>query len=166
MSIVFASAAPALGDPDAAPHRSLGRVFEAPGRLTERMNDQVHVKAEFFAQGVGWVPVDLSSAVLHDRSPEGLRYFGNDSGDFVTFHVDSDMTVETYFGRRTIEWLQVPSYWVIGVGSLDGLTTRSAWKVASEPVEFREAALRKSAGGAAPADSSKTAKSPRRRPRR
>jgi transglutaminase-like putative cysteine protease len=51
---------------------------------------QEHVKAEFFAQNVGWVPVDLSSAVLHDRSAEKLAYFGNDRGDFLTLHLDND----------------------------------------------------------------------------
>ena len=33
---------------------------------------QWHVKAEFFARGVGWIPVDCSSAILHDKTPERL----------------------------------------------------------------------------------------------
>ena len=45
---------------------------------------QEHIKAEFYAQGVGWVPVDLSSAVLHDTSDAKLRYFGNDAGRHAT----------------------------------------------------------------------------------
>lgn len=166
MSIVFASALRAQG----IPARLLTGRWALSSRSTapsSALNDQVHVKAEFFAEGVGWVPVDLSTAVLHDRSPEGLRCFGNDPGDFVTFHVDSDMSVDTYFGRKTIEWLQIPSFWVTGTGSLEGLTTRSDWKVQSEPVEFREAALRKAAGGT-PSSSPppKSTKPARRRSRR
>lgn len=153
MAIVFASALRAHG----IPTRLLtGRwaASSGPDSLSNRTNSQVHVKAEFFAQGVGWVPVDLSSAVLHDRSPDGLHFFGNDRGDFVTFHVDSEMSVDTYFGRKSIEWLQVPSFWVVGSGSLDGLTSQTDWRVTSEPVEFREAVLRKPASSpvrAAPA---------------
>lgn len=162
MSIMFASALRAHG----IPARLLtGRwaTSSTPRRADGLLSDQVHVKAEFFAEGVGWVPVDLSSAVLHDRSPEGLRYFGNDPGDFVTFHVDSDLSVETYFGRKVIEWLQIPSFWVIGSGSLDGLTSRCDWKVQSEPIEFREAALRKPAGSAASSSSRAKTPNPSRR---
>ena len=38
--------------------------------------------AEFFADGVGWVPVDPS-----------LGHFGGDAGNFLTFHVDPDVTL-------------------------------------------------------------------------
>lgn len=166
MAIVFASALRAHG----VPTRLLaGRwaTSSGPDSSSGRSNSQVHVKAEFFAQGVGWVPVDLSSAVLHDRSPEGLRYFGHDRGDFVTFHLDADMSVDTYFGRKTIEWLQIPSFWVTGSGSLDGLTAQTDWRVSSEPVQFREAVLRRPAN--APVSSKpktpKPAKSSRPSPR-
>jgi transglutaminase-like putative cysteine protease len=103
-------------------------------RLDQRMGSvrffQEHIKAEFYAQGVGWVPVDLSSAVLHDTSDAKLRYFGSDAGDFITWHLDTDLVFDTlHFGRKTCTLLQRPSYWVVGVGSMAGATTSEDWQV-------------------------------------
>jgi transglutaminase-like putative cysteine protease len=95
---------------------------------------QWHVKAEFHAAGVGWVPVDMSSAILHDRSPAGLRYFGNDPGDFIAFHVDPNLEVDTvYFGRESINNLQTPAYWVRGGGYLGDAETSESWQVKRLP---------------------------------
>ena len=91
---------------------------------------QEHVKAEFFAQGVGWVPVDLSSAILHDRSAGKLEYFGKDKGDFITLHFDNDLALDTlFFGVRPMPLLQRPSYWVRGSGNLDKAVVHETWKV-------------------------------------
>ncbi len=69
------------------------------------------MKAEFFTEGVGWVPADLSSAVLHDRSAERLRYFGDDPGGFVTLRLDTGLAFDTrYLRRRTYTLLQRHSY--------------------------------------------------------
>ena len=91
---------------------------------------QWHVKAEFFAVGVGWVPVDVSSGVLHDKTPEGLRFFGQDAGDFLTFHVDPDLKVDTlHFGVQPLGNLQTPAYWVTGGGTVDLVTYKEGWTV-------------------------------------
>jgi len=91
---------------------------------------QEHILAEFFAQGVGWVPVDLSSAILHDRSPDKLAHFRNDPGLFLTLHVDTDLMVETpRFGVRRMPLLQRASYWAWGSGSVDGAVVRETWNV-------------------------------------
>lgn len=91
---------------------------------------QAHVKAEFFAAGVGWVPVDPASAVLHDQSKEGVRYFGNDAGDFLTLHIDSDLLVDTHhFGKKTLPWLQGIAFWVAGGGTFDKPVTTEKWEV-------------------------------------
>jgi transglutaminase-like putative cysteine protease len=118
------------------PARTLAGRWAVSARPGQRMGQvlyfQEHVKAEFFAQGIGWVPVDLSSAVLHDRSTEKLRYFGNDPGDFVTWHLDTDLAFDTQrFGRKTCTLLQRPSYWVAGSGSMQGVVTREDWTVRS-----------------------------------
>ncbi len=58
----------------------------APGREVD--SGTFHVRAEFWAEGVGWVPVEVSNAV----SGRGLglsRWFGYDPGDMLTFHYDS-----------------------------------------------------------------------------
>ncbi len=91
---------------------------------------QAHVKAEFYADGIGWVPVDLASAILHDRSREGLRYFGNDPGDFLTLHLDPSLELDTrVLGRKTVNCLQVPAYSAQGPGSAEGGTIKEGWDV-------------------------------------
>lgn len=95
---------------------------------------QEHVKTEFFAQGVGWVPADLSSAVLHDKSPEKLHFFGHDRGDFLTWHIDSDITYDTVrFGTKHAALLQLPTYWAAATGSFDDLRGVQDWHVESRP---------------------------------
>jgi hypothetical protein len=117
--------------------------------MSKRPYDPVHIRAEFHAQGVGWVPADILFAATRDESPEGLRYFGVDEGDFVAFHVGTDFVLETYFGPKPVEWLQNPSFWTLGAGTFDGVTVRADWKVKSEPVDPAEAAPRKAAAKAA-----------------
>lgn len=100
---------------------------EKIGKITYH---QEHVKAEFFTPGVGWVPVDLSSAVLHDKSHEKLAYFGNDQGDFLTLHLDNDLRLDTgAFGVRPMTLLQRPCYWVTGRGSTDNAVVEESWTV-------------------------------------
>lgn len=92
--------------------------------------NQQHVKAEFFAEGLGWVPVDLSSAVVHDKTEEGLQYFGHDRGDFLTIHVDPEMEVDTiHFGRKSFAFMQGFHYWVTGDGKIEGETMKLDWQV-------------------------------------
>lgn len=120
------------------PARILAGRWATSAKPGERMGQvpyfQEHVKAEFFAQGLGWVPVDLSSALLHDRSAERLTYFGNDPGDFLTMHLDTDVSFDTlYFGTKTMPLLQKASYWAAGSGNFDGVVTQEDWKVSIEP---------------------------------
>ena len=91
---------------------------------------QGHMKAEFFAPGVGWVPCDLSVGAQHDKSEEGLLHFGLDLGDFLTVHIDPDLTVDSYwFGRKNIEWLQGVHFWVAGTGTADKGVVQETWVV-------------------------------------
>jgi len=76
------------------------------------------------------VPADLSSAVLHDRSPDKLEFFGNDRGDFLTFHLDNDLSLDSlYFGVHVMPWLQDAAYWVTGTGSVTHAVIRQSWTV-------------------------------------
>ena len=91
---------------------------------------QEHVKAEFFAQGVGWIPVDLSSAILHDKTPAKLSYFAHDKGDFITMHIDDDLIVDTiYFGKKHFSFLQKSTYWATGEGNFDDVVVQENWQV-------------------------------------
>ena len=91
---------------------------------------QQHIKSEFFAQGIGWVPADLSRAVTADKSPEGLRHFGYDSGEFLTVHVDPDLEFNSgLFGTRTLPYLQSFHYYARGDGKLSHLKCDLDWQV-------------------------------------
>ena len=91
---------------------------------------QQHVKAEFYAERVGWVPVDLSSAVEHDHSSAGLQYFGRDQGNFLTIHIDPLVQVDTrHFGRQTFTWLQGVHYYASGKGTLRDKVIDEQWRV-------------------------------------
>jgi len=91
---------------------------------------QTHVKAEFFARGVGWVPVDVSSAILHDKSPQGLIFFGNDPGDFITFHIDGNLEIDTrLFGIKPLGNLQTTRWWLRGDGTLADEKVTEVWDV-------------------------------------
>ncbi len=91
---------------------------------------QYHVKGEFFAEGLGWIPVDPSVAVTQSGKIPAEQFFGRDSGDFFTQHLEPDVVIDTiHFGEQTIESCQLPPFWVRGSGSLEGLTTRDRWRV-------------------------------------
>ena len=105
-------------------------VSARPGdKIGEIINVQQHVKAEFFAQGVGWVPVDVSSAVQHDMSQMKLQYFGSDRGDFITLHLDSEVTFDTFHFGTIARTLQKAWYWASGNGNLGRATVREDWAV-------------------------------------
>lgn len=91
---------------------------------------QVHIKAEVYVTDIGWIPIDLSSAINHDKTAEGLQYFGNDKGDFLTMHVDPEITVDTTrFGEKTFNWLQQYHYYVAGKGKLTNTDYKITWTV-------------------------------------
>ena len=76
-----------------------------------------------------------------NRSAEKLRYFGDDPGDFVTLHLDTDIVFDTrYFGRKTYTLLQRPSYWVRGSGSMQGAIAREGRTVRSAGPPGRQTA--------------------------
>lgn len=93
-------------------------------------DSQEHVKAEFFAQGVGWVPVDVAVAVNLDKTAEKLDYFGHDKGDHLAFCVDTDVSFDTRdLGVKRVTWFQSACYYATGAGSFDGEVVEEDWKV-------------------------------------
>jgi hypothetical protein len=87
-----------------------------------------HVKAEFFASGIGWVPVDGACAL---GNPDGEnKFFGNDPGDFITFTNDCDMLLNSFIrGPQNIRDLQGITYWWHGTGNDDGSHADTMWTV-------------------------------------
>ncbi len=61
------------------------------------LDGQIHVKAEFFARGIGWVGVDCAGSVTKKGSP--LNYFANDPGDFVVLDYAMDRVVKLWPGE-------------------------------------------------------------------
>lgn len=116
------------------PARTLAGRWAISADPDEKLNGhayyQYHVKAEFFAAGVGWVPIDMASGILHDRSREGLYYFGYDPGDFLVQHIDGNLEIDTiHFGKQQLAVLQRPAFWVTGTGTLDELQVEEGWNV-------------------------------------
>lgn len=135
LSVLFATILRGQG----IPARILAGRWAQPSKPGETVGGityhQQHVIAEFYAQGIGWIPADVSSAVLHDRSPERLNHFGNDRGDFLTFHYDSDLAIDTgAFGVRTVDYLQSAAFWITGRGRPDTQTVEN-WEVESTPAK-------------------------------
>ena len=58
-----------------------------PGRMI--VDGGTHVKAEFHAEGVGWVPVEVAGGVTDKQSPL-THYFGQDRADMVYMPSGSD----------------------------------------------------------------------------
>jgi hypothetical protein len=134
MSVLFAAVMRSQG----VPARTLVGRWAKSAKPDDRVGEigyfMEHVKAEFFATSVGWVPVDVSAAVLHDKSAAKLEYFGTDRGDFLTLHFDSELAVDTlHFGVRPINLLQGGSFWVTGTGTLDDAVVRENWEVEALP---------------------------------
>jgi len=145
LAILFVSALRASG----VPARVLAGRWAFPSEPGANAADEPHVKAEFFADGVGWVPVDIGSALRLDKTGDGLDYFGKDEADFLTMHIDTDIDFDTtHFGRQTTTWLQAPSFWVFGSGSLDAVTNPVLSTISTEPLD-PSGGLRKPAGKAA-----------------
>jgi transglutaminase-like putative cysteine protease len=128
MSILFVATMRANG----IPARVLAGRWNKSSKPNQHVGDvayyEQHVKAEFYTADVGWVPVDVSSGVLHDREHDGLRFFGRDRGDFLVLHVDPEIQVDTpHFGRKTFPWLQGFHYYVRGEGNLTDVKVLESW---------------------------------------
>ena len=133
LSIVFTSALRASGIPARVASGRWARDSD-PDRNAA---DEPHVKSTFFATGVGWVPVDLGSALILDKSSEGLEFFGTENADFLIMHFDTDLEFDTvFFGRKTVETVQGPVFWVSGTGSFDDFKLLVTSRIQTKPLDL------------------------------
>jgi transglutaminase-like putative cysteine protease len=99
---------------------------------SRRRPDQImwHVKAEFYAAGIGWVPADPGAGRGRQIPPEAL--FGRDGGDFITFHIDPDIQLPDGFGG-TVNVLAAQSIQTLWQrsGGMNGWKWVDHWTVAS-----------------------------------
>jgi transglutaminase-like putative cysteine protease len=128
---------------DIPAHMLTGRWAKSsrPGQHEDQMEYfQEHVKAEFFAQGVGWVPADVTRRIAFDHSLKPpfwgsyLDSFGQDDGDFFVLHTDGPFTVEPLSAGRQETYLQNVAYWATGQGTFDDKVTNRKWEVRLEPI--------------------------------
>ena len=92
------------------PARALpGRLAQSekpPPRAGDPPDIPRHVRAEFFAKGMGWVPVDPALGTSDPGRGE-FSWFGNDPGDLIVMHIDPDFLVDTLIvGHRPVISLQ------------------------------------------------------------
>jgi hypothetical protein len=126
LSTVFVSALRANG----VPARELVGLH---AKSAKSVADAAHAKAEFFAEGVGWVPAD-PTAGLDDKSAGARETFGNDAGDFLVMHLDGELSFDTiYFGVKPLVRLQGPTFWAVGTGGFEGSKTVESWTVRTIP---------------------------------
>lgn len=112
------------------PARMLGGRWASSQKPGDKTGDygKWHVKAEFFAHGIGWVPVDGSSA-LADPNGENT-YFGHDHGDHVAFVLDEDLVVNSFInGPQKLSLMQGIVYWWRGRGNSNGTRFDELWTV-------------------------------------
>ena len=122
-----------------------------------------HAKAEFFAPGLGWVPADPAGAIRSNSPPDGLEFFGTDSAEFLTLHLDTDLVIDTYSGRKTVDGSPRPP-----CRSWRGLVrrrqTEATVTVDVEPLDLTEVLARKPTRPGARSRSQNRLGRPRNRP--
>jgi hypothetical protein len=129
LSVLYVSVLRANGVPARVLVGRWAKSTEPGKKVGEEPFDQQHAKFEFFATGIGWVPVDLAVA-LDDKGRDPLRWFGNDPGNFLVMHVDPELTVDTgVFGKQLVPWLQGVAHWTFGAGTSEGSIVKEDWQV-------------------------------------
>ena len=97
-----------------------------PGTSSNGLN-AVHVKSEFYAAGIGWVPIEMSGAVS-DKTGDPSLYFGRDTGQFLTMSVNTDYIIDAeQWGMKRLLALQGICCWGEGAGTMNGSKQQDAW---------------------------------------
>lgn len=102
-----------------------------------------HVKSEFFVNGIGWIPADLSEAISY-RKTNPSRFFGNTNGDFMVMHTNPDLILDTLIdGKKHIRSNPDFRVWALSekgdkaAGSR--IPRRIRWEVSSERLQDLQA---------------------------
>ncbi len=95
---------------------------------------QFHVKSEFFVNGIGWIPLDMSASVTdHDRGE--YAHFGNDPGDFITMFLDHDFIIESYTQGKVAGIGMQNVWWWRRSNHNASVTVSENWVVLKEPIK-------------------------------
>ncbi len=93
---------------------------------------QYHVMAEFFVPGSGWVPVDISGTIVHKPNDQNA-FFGNTDGQFIVFHVDTDLQPAKKFRHAWAQYLLLK--WDGSGDFWKEHRFESKWDVVRQPIE-------------------------------
>jgi hypothetical protein len=127
ISVVFVSALRAGGIPARLRIGRWAMSATKGQKLDDAAYAQQHAYPEYFCEGIGWVPVDPTMAVI---SKDRMAWFGHDRGNFVTLHLDHDVIVDSVVaGKQTLPWLQNGTYWVGFDGTFDQAIHTENWQL-------------------------------------
>jgi hypothetical protein len=130
LSIVFAAAMRGHGIPARLRVGRWAKSANAGEGINGIPYRQQHSWAEFYCQGIGWVPADPAVGVLFEKQGTSMEWFGYDHGMFLTLHLDHHVSFDTlHFGKHTEVWLQTGAYFLVGTGSVEGGTYIDDWQV-------------------------------------
>ncbi|CAN0077233.1 unnamed protein product, partial [Phaeothamnion confervicola] len=135
MSYLFVAAMRANGVPARLLVGRLARPRERGSDRTKTGFERPHVRAELYAAGIGWVPVDVAYAQAARAKPVSA-FVGTDPGDLLVLHVDTDLRLPYPDQERDAQFLQIgPHYWAQGNGKFDGHFGPSGWELKATPIE-------------------------------
>jgi transglutaminase-like putative cysteine protease len=133
MTVMFVGAMRASGIPARA---IVGRTVSprpTNGRAVTS-SDHPHVRAEMYLPNIGWVPVDPSYANGNSKKPV-KEFIGNDIGDLLVLHVDTDLKMPFPDRVRNARFLQLDAfYWAEGDGRFDATFAPAGWEMKSTPI--------------------------------
>ena len=135
MSYLFVAALRANAIPARTLVGRLDKTRKAGVPPSDNQYEQTHVRAEFYLNDVGWIPVDPAYA-NGNKSKKVREFIGNDPGDLLVLHVDLDLKLPYADRVETSEGMQsTPSYWAYGKGQFDGAYGDTGWELKVSPIK-------------------------------
>jgi hypothetical protein len=87
-----------------------------------------HVMAEYYAQGLGWVPLEVVGASEKDGRRRNFMFATGNPDPFITMHVDPDFTIATQTsGRQKVVQVICGQLWWHASGSTAGHLDKYDW---------------------------------------
>ena len=135
LSYLFTAAMRTNGVPARFLVGRLARPRERGSDRTKPGFERPHVRVEFYAAGIGWVPADPTYAQAARAKPVSA-FVGTDPGDLLVLHVDTDLRLPYPDKEREAQFIQIgPHYWAQGNGKFDGYFAPSGWELKATPIE-------------------------------